>query len=212
MGNAIARFAWHETPLGALHDWPQSIRSAVNMMLEAGAASAFIHGPEHRILYNDRYCDILSDRHPAALGRRAADVFADIWPTIEPLFVRAYGGHAVTIEDISLKLVRNGVEETAFFSGSYNPVRSESGEVIGFLALVVDTTRLVLQEQERAQIFDTTLSAITDFAYTFDRDGRFLYVNKALLDLWGLPLAAAVGRNFHDLKYPPTACNGKSKR
>ncbi len=203
MGNAIARFAWRETPLGALHDWPQSLRSAVNMMLEAGAASAFIHGPEYRILYNDRYCDILSDRHPAALGRRAADVFADIWPTIEPLFIRAYGGHAVTIEDISLKLVRHGVEETAFFSGSYNPVRSESGEVIGFLALVADTTRLVLREQERAQIFDTTLSAITDFAYTFDRDGRFLYVNKALLDLWGLPLAEAVGKNFHDLKYPP---------
>jgi PAS domain-containing protein len=27
------------------------------------------------------------------------------------------------------------------------------------------------------------LSAITDFAYTFNRDGRFVYVNKALLDL-----------------------------
>ncbi|MEO6929204.1 MAG: hypothetical protein ABI190_08565 [Casimicrobiaceae bacterium] len=50
----------------------------------------------------------------------------------------------------------------------------------------LDEERLRLQQaaQMQARIFDTTLSAITDFAYTFDRDGRFLYVNKALLSLW----------------------------
>jgi PAS domain S-box-containing protein len=202
MGEAIAWFPWHDTELGTLQGWPQSMRSAVNLMLEAGAAAAFFHGPNHRMLYNDRYRDLIHDKHPAALGRSAVEVFSEVWPTVAPLFAQAQGGEAVTIEDISLNLVRRGVEETAFFSGSYNPVRDENGVVIGFLALVVETTRRVMQERERAEVFDTTLSAITDFAYTFDRDGRFLYVNKALLDLWGLPLAAAVGRNFHDLKYP----------
>jgi PAS domain S-box-containing protein len=52
------------------------------------------------------------------------------------------------------------------------------------------------------RVFNTTLSAITDFAYIFDRDGRFVYANKALLNLWGLTLEAAVGKNFVDLKYP----------
>ena len=56
--------------------------------------------------------------------------------------------------------------------------------------------------ERQYRIFDTTLSAITDFAYIFDREGRFQYVNKALLDLWGLKLEQAVGRNFFDLKYP----------
>jgi PAS domain S-box-containing protein len=46
------------------------------------------------------------------------------------------------------------------------------------------------------------LSSICDFSYLFDRQGRFLYANKALLDLWGLTLDQAVGRNFFDLKYP----------
>ncbi len=202
MGNAAAGFPWHQTTLGALQDWPQALRTAVNLVLEAGAPAALVCGPQHLLLYNDHYRDIIREKHPAALGRRAEDVFAEIWPTIEPLFVRAFGGEAVTIEDISLNLIRNGVEQIAFFSGSYNPVRDESGAVIGFLALVVETTSRVLQERERAQVFDTTLSAISDFAYTFDRKGRFLYVNKALLDLWGLPLTAALGKNFHDLKYP----------
>ncbi len=203
MGEAIAGFAWHQTALGSLQDWPQSLRTTVNVMLEAGAPAAFIYGADFRLLYNDHYRDLIRDKHPAALGRRAAEVFTEVWATVEPMFRQAYGGEAVTVENISLNLIRDGIEQTAFFSGSYNPVRDERGEVIGFLALVVETTARVLQERERAQVFETTLSAITDFAYTFDREGRFLYVNKALLGLWGLPMATAVGKNFHDLKYPP---------
>ncbi len=55
---------------------------------------------------------------------------------------------------------------------------------------------------QQALTFDTTLSTITDFAYIFDRDGRFRYVNRALLQLWGLKLEDALGKNFFDLKYP----------
>ena len=57
--------------------------------------------------------------------------------------------------------------------------------------------------ETRSRLFDTVLSSIADFAYVFDRDGRFRYVNKALLDLWGLDLPQAVGRDFHELGYPP---------
>jgi PAS domain S-box-containing protein len=66
-----------------------------------------------------------------------------------------------------------------------------------------EALREIAERYERqSRVFDTTLSAITDFAYIFDRDGRFVYANKALLNLWGLTLEAAVGKNFFDLKYP----------
>jgi len=58
----------------------------------------------------------------------------------------------------------------------------------------------VLERRERMLI--TTLSSISDFAYVFDRDGRFVYVNQPLLDLWGITLQEAEGKNFFDLKYP----------
>jgi PAS domain S-box-containing protein len=90
--------------------------------------------------------------------------------------------------------------------------RDADGAAVRLPGVVVDVTEQKRAEGERRDMaerfaeqsrrFDTTLSAITDFAYIFDRDGRFLYVNKALLDLWGLPLDQAVGRNFYDLKYP----------
>jgi PAS domain S-box-containing protein len=63
-----------------------------------------------------------------------------------------------------------------------------------------DDLRFRLDQQDR--ILDITLSSISDFAYIFDREGRFVFVNHALLKLWGLPLEEAVGKNFFDLKYP----------
>jgi PAS domain S-box-containing protein len=61
------------------------------------------------------------------------------------------------------------------------------------------------EEQLRQQwhTFDTALSNTPDFTYIFDIEGRFLYVNRALLSLWQRPLEDAVGKNFFDLGYPP---------
>ena len=62
---------------------------------------------------------------------------------------------------------------------------------------------LTARIKAQARIFDTALSHIADFTYTFDREGRFTYVNKPLLDLWGLTLEEATGKNFHELNYDP---------
>ncbi len=59
-----------------------------------------------------------------------------------------------------------------------------------------------LPNAEEVQLLDTALSSILDFAYIFDRDGRFIYANQPLLNLWGLKLEDAVGKNFFDLEYP----------
>jgi PAS domain S-box-containing protein len=69
--------------------------------------------------------------------------------------------------------------------------------------LLSERERLVANAVEQSRVFDTTLSSIADFAYTLDHEGRFIYANRALLNLWGLKLADAVGRNFWDLSYPP---------
>jgi PAS domain S-box-containing protein len=50
--------------------------------------------------------------------------------------------------------------------------------------------------------FDIALSHTPDFIYTFDIDGRFTYVNRALLALWQKSLEEARGKNFFDLDYP----------
>ncbi len=92
------------------------------------------------------------------------------------------------------------------------PELNASGAVVGLPGVLFDITEHVRTEQVRqslvtriehqARILDTALSSITDFAYIFDRQGRFAYANQALLSLWGLDLADVLGKNFFDLNYP----------
>ena len=63
---------------------------------------------------------------------------------------------------------------------------------------VKDRTK-ALEQQWR--VFDATLSSVIDFAYTFDREGRFLYANQPLLKLWGMTLKDVVGKNFFEMPY-----------
>ncbi|MFT3781975.1 MAG: PAS domain S-box protein [Nibricoccus sp.] len=88
-----------------------------------------------------------------------------------------------------------------------------SGTPQGMVGVVQDITdrkeqeealkRLSTEIKTQAQLFDATLSNITDLAYTFDLHGRWIYANKPLLDLWGKSLDQVVGKNCYELGYPP---------
>jgi PAS domain S-box-containing protein len=68
--------------------------------------------------------------------------------------------------------------------------------------LLREREEMMVNIQQQSRIFDTTLSSITDFAYIFDRSGRFIYANRALLDLLGLTLDELSGKTFFELPYP----------
>ncbi|HEX4486089.1 MAG TPA: PAS domain S-box protein [Terriglobales bacterium] len=97
-------------------------------------------------------------------------------------------------------------------SVTISPVKDAEGRITGASKVARDIGKRKKAEQEtqeldeqlarQTRIFNATLSSITDFVYTFDRNGRFTYINQALLDLWGLKLEEAVGKNFFDLQYP----------
>jgi PAS domain S-box-containing protein len=91
--------------------------------------------------------------------------------------------------------------------------RDALGRIIGIIGVSEDITtrrnaeaslrKAAQQTARRERLLSTMLSSISDFAYAYDRDARFLFVNQPLLDLWGLRLEDAVGKNFAELGYPP---------
>jgi PAS domain S-box-containing protein len=70
------------------------------------------------------------------------------------------------------------------------------------IAASSEKARSEAELRQQWRTFDTALSHNLDFNYTFDLQGRFTYVNRALLSLWKKPLEEAVGKNFYDLEYP----------
>jgi PAS domain S-box-containing protein len=77
------------------------------------------------------------------------------------------------------------------------------GAIADIIAIGIkrDRAEEILKQQWRT--FDIALSHTPDFTYTFDLQGRFTYVNRALLALWRKQLEEALGKNFFELGYPP---------
>ncbi|MGI4738015.1 MAG: PAS domain S-box protein [Janthinobacterium lividum] len=69
-------------------------------------------------------------------------------------------------------------------------------------ALAAEPASRLAERSLQLERFDAVLGSLQEFVYLFDLDGRFRYVNQPLLDLWGLTLEQAVGKNFYDLAYP----------
>src|SRR5688500_20164150 len=102
MGAMMRAFDWSTTPFGPVEQWPQSLRTAVSIMLESRFAMVVAWGPEFRFLYNDRYRPILGTKHPASLGSPCAKNFPEILPVIPAVFNRATRRHAFDIHHCHL--------------------------------------------------------------------------------------------------------------
>ena len=99
-----------------------------------------------------------------------------------------------------------------FYLMQITPYRTSEDHINGTIITFVNITRRKRAEEElresarslerQMRLFDTTLSSITDFAYIFDKEGRFTYANQPLLDLLGITLEEISGKNFYDLNYP----------
>jgi hypothetical protein len=154
MGALMRAADWAATPLGAVDVWPQSLRTAISIMLESKFAMVVAWGPKYRFFYNDRYRPVLGGKHPAALGKPGAEIFPEVWDKVGPEFDRVLRGEAFAIDDWLLPLSRNGYLENCWFTLSYSPIRDESGGVGGVLAVVAETTGRVEGERRLATLRD----------------------------------------------------------
>jgi signal transduction histidine kinase len=145
MGALMRSVAWEKTAVGAVSAWPQSLRTALSILLETGFPMYIAWGPDFTQFYNDGYRPILgSTKHPAAMGRSTRETFAEIWSIIGPMFQGVMEGTATTVVDFLLPLDRHGFVEECYFIFSYSPIREEGGNVGGVLVTVTETTERIL--------------------------------------------------------------------
>ena len=58
------------------------------------------------------------------------------------------------------------------------------------------------RSQQQLRLFEALSATTPDFFYAFDLEGRFVYANRRLLEVWGRTYDEAVGRNLYELGYP----------
>src|SRR5690348_14744418 len=86
MGARIRAHDWASTPVGPPNHRPQSLRSAVSILLPSKAQIVLFWGPELIAIYNDAYAPVFGSKHPWALGRPARECWSEVWQVIGPLF------------------------------------------------------------------------------------------------------------------------------
>src|SRR5688572_13342885 len=76
---------WASTAVGPVESWSPSLRAIVAAMVHARQPMFLWWGPELIQLYNDGYVPSFGvGRHPAAMGQRGKECWAEIWPIIGP--------------------------------------------------------------------------------------------------------------------------------
>lgn len=142
---------WSSTPLGAYENWPQSLRTVVDLCIDNRFPTAIFWGPESILIYNDGYKPILAGKHPQALGQRAADCWVDVWPALKPLFDQVLlTGESTWNEETLFLIDRSGYLEEAYFTFSLAPIYNEKNEVAGIFNTVVEITKQTLAHRRMA--------------------------------------------------------------
>ncbi len=104
-------------------------------------------GSELVQFYNDAYRPSLGEngKHPNALGQRAIDCWAEIWPVIKPLIDNVLEtGEPTWSENQLIPIYRNNKLEDVYWTFSYSKVVDETGNAGGVLVTCSETTEQVI--------------------------------------------------------------------
>jgi PAS domain S-box-containing protein len=151
MGRLMRDKDWSDNILGTPDFWPQSLRTAVSIILNSKFPMFLFWGPELICFYNDAYRPSLGNegKHPAILGSRGEDYWKEIWHIIKPLIDDVLAnGIATWSEDQLIPIYRNGKLEDVYWTFSYSPVNDESGKPAGVFVTCNETTSKVLAHKK----------------------------------------------------------------
>lgn len=192
MGKLMREKDWSMTPLGPPEEWPQSLRTTLNILLNCPFPMFLFWGENLKGFYNDAYRPSLGidGKHPFILGLNGKESWSEIWDDIYPLLTAVTErGETIKMENQLIPFFRNGRIEDIYWTFSYSPVKDESGNVAGVLTVCTDTTESVLAEKrlrESERRFREIANLSPMWIWITDAEINVEYANKELLNFIGL--------------------------
>ena len=141
MGALMRAHDWSANPLGGPASWPQSLRTAVRLLLNTNHPMFIWWGPQLIQFYNDAYRQTMGpERHPSALGQRGRECWAEIWHIIGPQIDQVMsGGGATWHENQLVPVTRHGALQQVYWTYGFSPIDEDDG-IGGVLVVCRDVT------------------------------------------------------------------------
>ncbi|MCF4998928.1 PAS domain-containing protein [Pseudomonas syringae] len=149
MASRIRAFDWSGTELGPIQSWPASLYSAVQLMLASPLPMVMLWGRAGHMIYNDSYSAFAGGRHPYLLGTPVELGWPEVADFNRNVVDTCLAGGTLTYHNKQLVLLRDGVPEDVWLDLYYSPVADDGGRPAGVMAMVVDTTELMISERLR---------------------------------------------------------------
>ncbi|RZM24533.1 MAG: PAS domain S-box protein, partial [Sphingomonas sp.] len=165
------------------------------------------------MLYNDPYCAIAGDRHPAALGMPVAAAFPDVWDWNRPILEAGHRGERLSHRDQPIVFDRPDGQETMVLDMFCTPVHDADGRVGGIMCTLVDNSARVDAERLVAATA-AELRRITDavpmLVSYVDRDQVYRFANGCYRDwldidpdmMVGETVEAVLGPDLYEQRRP----------
>ena len=154
LGELIRNFDWSKTGLGPIATWPQSLKTATDIVLQSPLPLVMLWGPDGVMIYNDPYSVFAGQRHPQLLGSKVLEGWAEVAEFNAEVMRVGLAGGTLSFKDQELTLYRNNRPEQVWMDLNYSPVMDESGRPVGVLAIVVETTGFIQAERQRLEAED----------------------------------------------------------
>jgi PAS domain S-box-containing protein len=150
----LSQVDWAMTPLGTAQTWPQSLRTAVDIVLHSPMPMALLWGPQLSHLYNDAFGRLTGDKHPRAFGQPTHTAWPELKGATEGIYHRVLQGQTHTCRDQQWRVPFAGRLCDVWLDLTYSPVRDESGTVAGILVTAIETSerrRLAMEFERRSE-------------------------------------------------------------
>ena len=196
MGQQIRSINWLATAIGSPDEWPQSLKTAISIMLQTPVPMFIAWGPAFTFFCNDAYRSLLPDRHTNIAGRNASEIFAAEWNNLEPVFNEVLHGNAVTLPDVPVTIERTGFSEIIYYSFSCVLLYNEPGEVNGVFATATKNTN------KSESYFRRLADTIPVMLWMTRPDGYCTYVNQKWYDYTGQLPEETIGQRWISVVHP----------
>lgn len=149
----IARTDWSRSPLGAAGTWPQSLRTAVDIVIHSPMPMLLMWGPELTQIYNNGFALLAGSKHPHAFGQPAHQIWPELRDFTDPIYSAVLQGQVRTYSEQRFTLQRDGKDSEFWLDLTYSPIRDENAQVAGILVTAIETNerrRIALELQQRS--------------------------------------------------------------
>jgi PAS domain S-box-containing protein len=204
-GALIAARDWSRSPLGPIESWPQSLRTALGLILLSPVPMVLLWGTDGIMLYNDAYSAFAGGRHPELLGSKVREGWPEVADFNDNVMKVGLAGGTLAYKDQEMVLHRHGRPEQVWMNLDYSPVLDESGRPAGVIAIVVDVTgrnRAEATLREGEARFRTMADSAPVMIWVTDADGVCIYLNRRWYEYTGQAKGEGEGYGWLDAVHP----------